>query len=381
MSNGLGDLTAKLLASAKGLPDDTVKLAVGGKFYEGWTGVTIKRSIKTLSGSYDLSVITKWDELMTPWDIVPGESAILLIGKEKLISGYVDETSPELTKEGRTVSVNGRDTSADLVDCSIDTPASFASISLKALAKRLCDPFGVGVTVDASAAADAVHPFPSWKVNHGESAFESLDRAAKQRGVLLMNDGNGNLVITRPSKLLTSTQLVQGQNILAIRAHYSMKERFSKYTVKSQNSGLEADGAVPGVDFSCKGTAVDQNVKRFRPLLIIAEGNATAEICRKRAQWEASVRVGKSTSVQVTVPGWRQVDGSLWAPNRLCRVNAPAAGINIDLLITEVTLHKTVDSTTSEITLEPASAYTPDPTLDSRKEALAQLVKQESKRK
>lgn len=373
----LGDLVAKIQGGGTSPPgDDTLKLLINGKSYEGWQEISVKRSMKAISGSFTLKVIDKWAEEKVAWKIAPGDSCQVKIGSDTVITGYVDAVTPKFDQGNRSMSITGRDKTGDLVDCSVEhSSGTWTNISLLALAKKVATPFGIGVKLIATG-VNAV--FPAWKIQQGESAFETLERAARLRGVLLMNDGLGNILITSTSTTRAGTELVQGQNIREAEGDYNQKERFSKYIVKSQSGGLE--GADPEVDFTCKGTATDPGVTRYRPIMIVAEGASTATVCRQRAKWESSVRIGKSSRVTIKVVGWRKNDGKLWAVNELTQVKAPWIGINMELLITEVAFQKGSETTT-QISLEPAEAYTPDPTFISRKDPWRQLVIQESRRK
>jgi prophage tail gpP-like protein len=373
----IGDLVSRLTGGKTGLEGrDTLKLLVNGKAYEGWQQITVKRSLKAISGSFQLAVVDRWAEEKVAWAIAPGNECQVLIGSDTVITGYVDDVSPKFDANSRSLSVSGRDKTLDMVDCSIDQkPGSWTNISLLALAKKLAAPFGVKVRLDSGISAGDL--FLSWKIQQGETCFESLDRAARLRGLLLINDGLGSIVITRAGSVRSGTELVQGQNILEASAQYSQKERFSEYTVKGQAAGL--DEADPDVDFTPSATAKDSGVSRYRPLIIIAEGAVTKSTCQLRAKWEASVRVGKSSKISVKIPGWRQNDGKLWTVNQVTQVKAPWLGIDLDMLITEVTFAKG-DGTTTDLQLEPTAAYVPDPTLINKKDPWRQLVLQESKR-
>lgn len=365
------------------MADDNLKLLVNGKSFEGWKGITVKRSIKAIAGSFDISAIDKWADQQQPWLILPGDTCTVAIDKEVIITGYVDDTKPKFSGSSKDFGISGRDKAGDLVDCSIDfSPGTWSKISLLSLCTKVATLFGIGVTLDPTAKS-ANFAFTSWVVNPGESCFETLERAARLRGVLLANDGQGNIVITRAGTSRAATALVQGQNILSAEATYSFKERFSEYKVKAQGANFgSADPGETALWARLFGLAKDASVKRYRPLVIIAEGAATSSICNQRAQWEAAVRTGKSSPITVTVSGWRQGDGSLWKPNQLTTVKAPWLGINLELLITEVTF-KSDDSNakTTQLLLEPASAYVPDPTLNARKDPYRQLVLDDRSRK
>jgi prophage tail gpP-like protein len=382
VSNFLGDLASKINGGKTApLGTDTLKLLVNGKSFEGWQQITVKRSLKAIAGAFSLSVVDKWAEDQVAWQIAPEDVCKVQIGSDTIITGYVDGVDPQFDADSRSLSISGRDKTGDLVDSSIDqTPSTWVNISLMGLVKKIATPFGVGVRMVGVTAAQLAPNFPSWKINQGESCFETLERAARLRGVLLINDGKGNIVITRAGTDRASTELVQGSNILSASASFNAKERFSKYTVKAQSNGLDGVESDPEVNFSCQGLAHDAGVRRYRPIVIIAEGAATAAVCRTRAQWEAAVRIGKSTQVKVKVPGWRQTDGALWNVNQLAKVNAPWLGLNLELLITEVSFSKSDSGTTTELSLEPAQAYKPDPTYIARKDPWRQLVVQESRR-
>jgi prophage tail gpP-like protein len=227
-------------------------------------------------------------------------------------------------------------------------------------------------------AVAAGSPGYKWTLQSGESVFENMEKASRLCGVLLVNDGQGNIVITRAGTARSSTELVQGKNLVEASAEYSMKERHSSYTVKAQDAGLgDVD---PLVDFTPKFVAKDAGVTRYRPMVIAAEGAASAAVCRQRAQWEVSVRRAKSSQVRAKVLGWRQNDGRLWKVNELVKITAPWIGLNVEMLISEVTFQKGDGGTTTELLLEMAQAYTPDPTYLSKKDPWKQLVLQESKR-
>lgn len=373
MGSLLGDLTLKLPGGATAKAgQDTLKLAVNGKTYEGWQQINVKRSMKAISGSFDLRVVDKWAEEQVAWAIVPGDECRIEIGDDTIITGYVDSVSPRFDRDTREISVSGRDKTGDLVDCSTEDKA-FTNTTFLDLLKKLAEPFGIQVKVDSGISIS--DRFPNF-TTQGDTIFDTMEKAARQVAVLLMNDGAGNILVTRAGKTRATTALIQGENILSADADYDFKERFSKYTVKSQF--FNPDGAEPAVDFSSKAVVTDANVKRHRPLLIKAETGSDSAKCQRRAKWEAAVRTGRSLRVNVTVPGWRQSDGELWTVNRLARVDAPWLGINMDLLITEVTFQKG-EATTTQLTLEPASAYQPDPR--TKENPYRQLVLQESKRK
>lgn len=370
----------KKVASLAGidLSDDTVTLKANGSKFEGWKEISIKRSLKAISGAFTLSIVDKWAEEQVPWKIAPGDECEVQIGSDTAITGYVDEVSPTADVNDTGIEVTGRDKLADMVDCSaIHRPGNWQKISLKSLAEKLAAPFDIEVESEVF----DFERFNGVRIQQGESAFECLERYARQRGVLLTTDGEGTLLISKPGSAGDADDaLEQGVNVIRARATYSFKNRFSKYIVKGQADGL--DDLVPALDFACQSTKEDSAVDRYRPLLIISEGAATRSICKKRAAWEKAHRLAQSTQVRVSVQGWRQSSGALWVPNLTTQFTSKRLGLNIELLISEVEYKKTSSGgATTEMLLEPAKSYDPDPTLEARKDPIGQLVIQERLRR
>jgi len=151
--------------------------------------------------------------------------------------------------------------------------------------------------------------------------------------------------------------LKEGENILSCEASFSSKDRFSEYTVEGQ-----PDHICGYVAF--KASATDDGVPRYRPLLVIAEEQATQAYCKDRAIWESIVRAAKAVNVSITVQGWRTPAGALWTANNLINTDAPSIRISGALLITEVEFKKDNSGTTTVLVLKRQDAFLPDPTLD-----------------
>lgn len=347
-----------------------VNLFVNGKNYDGWKDVEVSIGLKSLSGSFSLSITDRWSGQREPWIIKPNDKCTVLINDNKLITGFVDKLNPSYDSNSRKISVGGRDKTADFVDCSFElNKKQFNGQTLDLIAKALAKPFGIGVIMIGKPG----DPFKDTKMQEGEACFESLDRLAKMRGFLLTTNGLGSIVITRPSGKRATTALEQGKNILSMSANYDNSDRHSDYIVKAQTNNF-AEEIDPSKAFQVKATAKDKGVNRYRPLVIIAEQGATQNEAQTRVNWEATVRAAKAAKFQVTVQGWTQADGSLWLPNQLVRVKSSWVGANGDLLITNVKFKQNENSTTAVLDLERPDAYKPEPILEESKDPLARAI-------
>src|SRR3546814_9154109 len=85
-----------------------------------------------------------------------------------------------------------------------------------------------------------------------------------------------------------------------------------------------------------RADSADAAVKRYRPLMIIADEQADTATLKKRAAWEATVRAGRSQTVTLTAQGWRDPAGAIWSPDLVVPVSASWLGIDADLLLVSV---------------------------------------------
>ncbi len=322
-----------------------LELKVGGSFYGGWKSVRVQRGIEQIAGAFSLGVTEKWVGTPTPRPIHPGEPCQVLMDGEPVITGYVDEVGPDYNGTSHGISVEGRDKTADLVDCSaIYKSGQWKGRSLAQIARDLCEPFGIRVIEEAP----VPETFASFNIQEGETVFECLERAARMRGVLLVSDGLGNLVITRSGREKAAATLEEGVNILRARGTFSQRERFSRYIVKGH--GREIDDTFGEGVTGASGEARDDAITRYRPLIVLAEDGGHASFSR-RAEWERNVRMGRGSRATVTVQGWRRSDGVLWTPNTRVNFTSPLIHADFEALIVSCTYTLDEGGTLTELEL------------------------------
>lgn len=347
-----------------------VQLSVNGKSFDGWKDVQIRTSLKACSGAFALSITDRWSGQREPWIVRPGDRCTVSIDGQRVITGHIDAVSPSFESKSRSIQVSGRDSTADLVDCSVDIGAfEFKDISIEELAKKICSQFGLPVVFNGQSSGR----IERLTINPGETGFEVLDKYARQKGFLVTTNGLGSLLITRPGTQRASTALEQGKNIISGSAQFDFTERFSEYKVITQYGELAQELGMAA--YSTAATATDSTVSRKRKLIIQSENSMSEFDARTRAQWEATVRAARSGKFKVTVQGWTQQNGQLWRVNQIVKIKSEWLGLNGDLLITGVDMSLSSDSgTTTVLELERKDAYLPEPEVKKSLDPLAQQV-------
>lgn len=307
-----------------------IEIKVGGNLYGGWKGARVQFGIEQIANSFELEVTDRWPGQLTPRPIRRGESCQVLIDNEVVITGYVDDTNPEYDDKSHGITVAGRDVTGDLVDCSaIHKSGQWANASLDKIIRDICKPFGISLIIEA----DLGTVFSTFSIQEGETAHECIDRACRMRSVLPVSNGKGNLVLTRASSGSPVAELVEGENLKYAKGEFSMRERFSEYIIKGQDRGTDDDFNSPEIHSQPSAVSTDDFVKRYRPLIVLAEDRGANATYKQRAEWERNVRRGRSSRATLRVNGWRNKSGALWKANTLVHVYAPTIGADADLLI------------------------------------------------
>ena len=303
---------------------DDITLRIDGVDWTYWTSVQVTRQMDAIAGTFSLALADKWIGGAQALPIAAGMACQILIGGEQVIDGYIDQVRPSFSATAHGISVTGRDRSADLVDCAaIHSPGQWLNCTVLQLAQALASPFGVNVTAEGDVGA----PIASFKLEEGETAFEALDRALRQRELMACPDGKGGIVLLKAGAGTASGSLRQGENILSAEGQFDMADRFSDYIVKGQKPGTDKGWGKDAC--AVRGQYRDQAVQRYRPMLIRAEQSGDSSNAHQRAAWECSVRAARAVTVTATVQGFRQQgvgreqSGPLWQLNQMADVDLP----------------------------------------------------------
>jgi prophage tail gpP-like protein len=329
----------------------SVYLLTNGLRHAGWTELSIKRSLEHLSGEFEFSVTEKWPGQDVPRTINKGDTCQILMDSDVVITGHVDSVKISYDKQDHKLTFSGRDTAGDLVDSSATLPGQLKGQKLEKVVHELVKDYKIPVAYDI----DTEEPFDNFAALQGEKVQNAITRACKMRAALCIPDRKGGLLITRAGNRRAADELKLGVNILKCDFEDSDKGRHSQITVKGQTQG--STGSSPAQTTSWSASVADPEIKRHRPLIIVAETQAHAKACHNRASVEHGKRKAKGKKVTYTVQGWRQSNGELWDINTLVFVDDPFCKLQEVLLVLDVAYKQDDDGTTTELTLVDKEAY------------------------
>ena len=326
-------------------------LSIGGKRFTAWQSLAISRSMQRGPHEFLVSAPggSNWaNDLRRA--IREGDPVSIMLDDELLLTGAIDDRSPVYDATSHKLTLAGRSRLADLVDCSVNS-RTFNNQSLLQICQSLCKPFNIDVVDDAMASK----PFKSLALNEGQSIWDFLETAARIRAVLLVEDADGRLHITRSGQERSETPLVLGRNILRGSGKFSFRDVYSAYEVLSNQA--QSDSLLAETVAHNSARSIDSRVKRYRPLTIINDDPSDTDDCSVKANWHRNVHAGRSQSIVYTVKGWKQINGMSWRSNLLVPVDDIYEGINEDRIITEARFIRDEKGDRSELKVMPKSTF------------------------
>lgn len=335
---------------------NTCELVVDGKAWGGWTSIQIQRGLEQIAGCFALELTQLRGGTESLLSIREGLPCEVRLSNDTVITGYIDLFESDLADTSYTIRVEGRDKAGDLVDCSaLYKTGQWRNVSLEQIVRDIARPFGIDVTV----ATNTGEKFTQFALEDGETAFAAIDRAARLRSVLVTSTPQGDLVLTMASDTRSDVELREGMNIKRISATHSWKDRHSEIILKAQ---------VPGNDYvhgahaaHLKASSKDQEITRYRPLVVMSEHGTEGKNLADRARWEHLVRMGRGKRGKCTVVGWRMgrdgQEGGLWQPNTLVQVDSPSMALQREVLIVACTYTLDASGTRTDLEFTLPEAY------------------------
>ncbi|HEV2675283.1 MAG TPA: hypothetical protein VGV37_12135 [Aliidongia sp.] len=332
-----------------------ITLRAGGRLVSGWTRAEITRSIEGIAGGFTVE-LTDYDPSLGIRRLIhPGDACDLMVDGETVISGWVDKNNISYDGTTHKISFAGRDATGDLVDCAAFHDTDWGGwpgfVTGEQIIGDLVKPFGIRLSsdVDVGKAFD-------FQIQAGETVFETIERLTRSLGVLPVSDGKGGLLLTQGGTGPKFQSILRGRDIVKMSGGVDHSNRFQEYIVHGQDGEGYID---PGNTAVPQGLATDSGITRYRPLVIIAEypGDASTDTFTRRAQWEATVRAGRASRFTITLQGWRDSAGLLWAPNGLVSVTDSFIEVADTLLIASVKLALDDGGSRAELTVTRPDAF------------------------
>lgn len=333
-------------------PDSTISLVLNGKAHTNWTRYEIDSDLLTPADGFILDLGLPLGEI--PPEAHVGATIEVRVGKDVVLTGYIDDKKHRVDKTGQKLSLNGRDGAAILLDCSAPI-FNAQDMSLADIVNKLVKPLGIS---KIKLATDGAESAKKVQIEPGMSAWDALALYAETNGVWPWFEPDGTLIVggpdytAKPVADLIMRRNGQGNNVVRLEEDKSMSGRYSEVTVLAQSHAGKN---------GLKAVVKDESVKIHRPI-IITDGDidSNALALKRGRKFLADSRL-KGLTLTALVKGHRTSDGILWTPGQRIHVLSEPHGIDeVYFLMARTFMGGRDDAGTTQLKLKEDGAWVLD---------------------
>lgn len=324
--------------------DESIRLSIGGLAHEEWDGWSIESDLLTAADGFELELYTK-DATRLPSVLAEGAPCSLTLGKDRVLTGQIDEFEHDISRQGISMRITGRDRAAPLVDCS----APFVSMREATLAQildQVVKPLGITQIEIRAAQAKTRRRV---QVEPGQSAWEALLQVAEANGLWPWVEPDGRLVIGGPdyNAAPVGTLIMRedgvGNNVQRLSVRRSIANRYSQITVLGQHGQYDNDG-LDTKRSHLRSVIQDETLARrgiFRPKVIIDSSSENQDMATTRARKLLADSRLEGFEIRAVVMGHRADNGQVWNPGQRVIVRSEPHGLDATYFLMARTLRLT----------------------------------------
>jgi prophage tail gpP-like protein len=306
-------------------------------------------------------------------DILPyGALVEIYADGDKCLTGYLENIEDTQTGDNYTVTISGRSKTCDVVDSSC-TGTVYENVTLGQFARAVAG--SVDVVLAASEDTSS-KPFARRAAASDETRFDAIEKASGARGLIVTDDANGALVITRVRASTPVASLGHSFGapagvtpVLKSSRKVNTSALFARYEVRGQVAPIDGNKSFAGYAASVTEPLM---AARNRVLTLKAESGADRERCAYRATWEAQSRLAKAVQIECQVMGWRTPERVLYQPGQTVRFIDSRRRVDAPFIVSAVTLDATGTGRTASLVLVHPDCYDVIEPLKRKKSPLTQ---------
>lgn len=327
---------------------NVAELLVGGSKFRGWTGLRARRAVDEISGAFSIEYNDRWSPNDEPWYIVPDDECELRFDDEPFITGYVERSAFRIDARSVQLNVEGSSKTGRLIKGSaVHKPGHWRQVTVSTIVSDLLAPYGMDSVVESDSTVSRFALEPS------ETVARALERLLSVTGQVMTSDAYGTLIVATARNTTERNTLPMGRCVERV-LDMDNSQRHSDYATIGQLAGTDE---FHGDGLLSTGVAHDPGVKLYSPKVLDTNGPGGSAYLSQRAQYEASVRAGRSRTVELVIAGARDATGRLFGPGNLVDYADPYLGIEAELMISEVEINLSSAGMLTHLRLCPPNAF------------------------
>lgn len=296
-----------------------IRLSIGGLAHDTWNGWSVESDLLTPADAFELELYTKHSTQL-PAVLKEGAPCSLTLGSDRVLTGQIDEFEHDISRQGISMRINGRDRAAPLVDCSAPF-VSMREASLAQILDQVVKPLGI---YEVEIRADQAKTRRRIQIEPGQTAWEALLQVAEANGLWPWVEPDGRLIIggpdynTPPVGALILREDGVGNNVQRLSVRRSIANRYSQITVLGQHGQYDNDG-LDTKRSHLRSIIQDETLARrgiFRPKVVIDSASENQDMATTRARKLLADSRLEGFEIRAIVKGHRADNGQVWNPGQ-----------------------------------------------------------------
>ncbi len=309
----------------------TIRLAIGGLAHDTWDGWSVESDLLTPADAFELELHAR-NSIRLPEVVKEGAPCSLTLDGDLVLTGQVDEFEHDVSRQGISMRINGRDRAAPLVDCSAPF-VSMREASLAEILEQVVKPLGaykVEIRANQAKARRRI------QIEPGQTAWEALLQVAEANGLWPWVEPDGRLIIggpdytTPPVGALVLREDGVGNNVQRLSVRRSIANRYSQITVLGQHGQYDNDG-LDTKRSHLRSVIQDDTLARrgiFRPKVVIDSASENQDMATTRARKLLADSRLEGFEIRAVVKGHRADNGKVWSPGQRVIVRSEPHGLD-----------------------------------------------------
>ncbi len=343
---------------------------INGTRYSGFTQVTLSKSLESFASFFTATLVSKEvTENLSRESLSPvklQDDVAIYIDEQLAFTGSVEDLQISYDEGSHKITISGRDKVFVLIDSSVQ-PKNYKGIgTLQSLIEKVLSDNGFNdfKVISQADNIDNLEDDEDVKAETNDTIFSFLDRYAKKVQVLLTTDEEGNIVLTREGVLEAETDLIsikagEQNNIKRASIDLTTRDRFRFVEVYA----LDNNDTFTKTSISQVGIAEDKDIISNKRLKLVYSTASKSPILQESAKWQVNVRRAKGLRYSCVVANFKQQNelGNIWQINKLVNINDDKCQLNNQFLISGIVFNKSLQGSTTEITVVNKGSFTSDP--------------------
>jgi len=313
------------------LENPKLVVTIGDNEYTEFQSLSITKNVESIAGSFNISFAGVDPEIEIESEVE------ITYNDENVFSGFVEVIDSELTESGVNYKYSGRSNCGQLVGTSIEKAVEFKNKKADFIINQVLAPFDIKAVFDA----DAGDKIKKFSVEPSEDPASVIKKLVNMRKLLAYDDA-GELLIAKSGDERSGATLSSGRYLA--KKTTNVTNVYSNYTVIGNSNKIKAE-------------ALNNNINRYRPKIIVSSNKIDQATAQNRAEWQKQKDEGKKTTISVSGQGWLDDQGNILRINSIVSLDFLEINLAGNYLIQNITYNYSNSGTQIDMSLVNEDTY------------------------